>query len=262
MIKAPVWKDTVYRITGDTFDYAVKVGGVTVWTDVAYRLPGNERIEIYMNRIAADYMEGNLAFTTGLTSNPKEYVEFGLYRKAGDTLTLMETYGFLFSFEGEWNGETRMLSNPINGVLDSRMLMPFTAYSGGTVLPTWYLYFNTYQYNVPADIEEGTQYSFYVTDTNLPYSASTSEKLTGGDWDPGITSYGYYYGDGTWLDMCVPYTSPLGELKDLHDTTNTDGRVYIELKPNLSGQVRRLKYEFRLTTTNELIQTIDIIQQG
>lgn len=128
MIKAPVWKDTVYRTTGDTLGYVVKVGGVTVWEDVAYRLPGNERIEIYMNRIAIDFMEGNLAFTTGLTSNPKEYVEFNLYRQTGGVLTLIETYGFLFSFTGEWNGSDKTLSNPIDGILDPRMLVPFTQY--------------------------------------------------------------------------------------------------------------------------------------
>ena len=128
MIKAPIWQETIYKTTGDTLHFVVKVGDDTVWDDVAYRYPDEARIMIYMNRIAQDYMEGNLAFVTGLTENPKEYMEFKLYKQVGGVLTLLETYGFLFSFTGEWNGGDKTLSNPIDGVLDPRMLVPFTQY--------------------------------------------------------------------------------------------------------------------------------------
>lgn len=128
MIKAPIWKDTVYQITGDTLSYYVKVGDVTVWDDVAHRRPNDARIRIYMNRIAIDFMNGYLSFNTGLTQNTGEFVEFKLYAHAGGIGRLLETYQFLFSFDGEWNGEDKTLSNPIDGVLDPRMLVPFTQY--------------------------------------------------------------------------------------------------------------------------------------
>lgn len=128
MIKAPIWKDTIYQTTGETLPYVVKVGDETVWDDVAYRRPQDARIMIYMNRIAVDFMEGSLAFSTGLTANPGEYVEFKLYKRSGGVLSLLETYGFLFDFEGDWDGSDKTLSNPIDGILDSRMLIPFTQY--------------------------------------------------------------------------------------------------------------------------------------
>lgn len=129
MIKAPIWKDTVYQAEGETLPYVVKVGNRTVWDDVAYKRPQDSHIMIYMNRIAVDFMEGSLAFSTGLTSNPGEYAEFKLYKNSGGNLSLLETYCFLFDFIGEWGGGDKTLSNPIDGVLDPRMIIPFTHYS-------------------------------------------------------------------------------------------------------------------------------------
>lgn len=129
MIKTPIWKDTVYQAEGDTLPYVVKVGNRTVWDDVAYKRPQDSHIMIYMNRIAVDFMEGSLALSTGLTSNPGEYAEFKLYKNSGGALSLLETYCFLFDFIGEWEGGDKTLSNPIDGVLDPRMIIPFTHYS-------------------------------------------------------------------------------------------------------------------------------------
>lgn len=266
MIKAPIWKDTVYQITGDTLSYYVKVGDVTVWDDVAHRRPNDTRIKIYMNRIAIDFMEGNLAFVTGLTENPKEFVEFKLYAHAGGIGRLLETYQFLFSFDGEWNGETKVLSNPINGIIDLRMLAPITVYSGGTGggdtgETSWYLIFDTNSYTVPADVEEGTEYSFYVTDTNLPYSGSTSGKLTGGDYVPAVMATGSFYGLGTYLDMFVQYEHE-GILHSLYDTTNVDGRIYFKLKPNNTGEERTYQCKFWIPATGQELKTITITQLG
>lgn len=257
MIKAPIWKDTVYQITGDTLSYYVKVGDVTIWDDVAHRRPNDARIMIYMNRIAIDFMEGNLAFTTGLTANPKEFMEFKLYAHVGGLGRLLETYQFLFTFDGEWGGETKVLSNPINGILDPRMLAPITVYSGETGQITWYLDFNVHSVTVPADIEEGTECSFYVTSTNLPYTSSPSGKLTGGDYYPKLK----IQSSGS-EDMIVTYIGTDGNVKALHDTTNVDGRVYLCLKPNLTGEPRVATVRFWLDETGETIRTLTITQNG
>ena len=127
MVKAYIYEDTAYTADTDTLAFYIKnEANETIWTNVAYRRPGEASVHIYMNRIVADYMGITYPAETGLTSHPYAYEEFKLYNSGN---TLLETYGFIFGFEDDWHGGDIPLTEPIDGHLDPRMRIMLTAYN-------------------------------------------------------------------------------------------------------------------------------------
>ena len=90
-----------------------------IYAGRAYQRPGGNGISINISKICQDYIKDSFAdvdFRTlvGTTYvHPEAYVEFELRDKNGN---LLATYGFVYDWSYEnWSGQTRTVSNPING---------------------------------------------------------------------------------------------------------------------------------------------------
>lgn len=121
-IKRPIWQDVYYTSTAYTMlEYVINRSDRTViYAGRAYQRPGGNGISINISKICQDYIKDSFSEVdfrtlTGTTySHPDAYVEFELRER--DSGTLLNTYGFVYdwSYE-EWTGQTRTVSNPING---------------------------------------------------------------------------------------------------------------------------------------------------
>ena len=123
MTYAPIYKDTYYTTTAETFTYSIQTDGVTIFSGKAYRMPSQAEIRININKIAQDYLRQDLSnILTGSTSqtNSDACKEFLLKNAAGTTV---EKYRFLYDWDysHSWNNAAATLSQPINGEYDASM---------------------------------------------------------------------------------------------------------------------------------------------
>lgn len=123
MVYAPIWKDTYYTTTADTFTYSIMTDGVTIYSGKAYKMPGQASININLNKICQNYLRQDIDdILTGSTSNTNSDAckEFLLKNAAGTTL---EKYRFLYcwDYSYNWNNTAATLSEPINGEYDASM---------------------------------------------------------------------------------------------------------------------------------------------
>lgn len=143
--------DTFYHTTADTFTYTIRLdSGEAVYFGTAIKAPGERYIDININGIVSQYLDVDMPdfrnFANNVTKHGNGYLDFKLYQVtfneitvAGQTTkvaeeTLVETYRFLYGFDysDTWEGEQKVLSNPINGVIDPRMKLFFTSYNPTT----------------------------------------------------------------------------------------------------------------------------------
>lgn len=125
----PVVKDTYYETTLDTLDYKILLDGFTVFEGRAVKGPeGN--LSINVNRIFKDYIENRITgfreVDGGIITHPEAFRIFEL-RDSSDTL--LATYGVLFDWDREWNGQAALLSDPVRPSISQQMKFPISIYS-------------------------------------------------------------------------------------------------------------------------------------
>lgn len=162
----PLWKDVQYTTSGDSFvfrikiyDYATSGWGETLYEGLAYPYP-NGSIVLDITEICRDlmdtspdtfsggiikfrsYADGTEGIPQLLNPEPAATRKFGLFKVENDSLG-EETEVFLDDYEyiriwdrdiDEFSSE-KILSLPINGRFDPRMLILYTEYnpSAGTI---------------------------------------------------------------------------------------------------------------------------------
>ena len=125
----PVVKDTYYETTLDTLDYKILLGGFTVFEGRAVKGPeGTLRINV--NKIFKDYINNSITdfreADGSVIAHPEAFRIFEL-RDSSDTL--LETYGVLFDWDKEWNGQSALLSDPVRPSISQQMKFPISIYS-------------------------------------------------------------------------------------------------------------------------------------
>lgn len=150
MVYAPIWKDTYYTTTADTFVYTLSTDGAVIFSGKAYKMPSAANIRININKIAQDYLRQDLDnILTGSTSqaNVDACKNFILKNATGGTV---ETFRFLYDwdYDHNWNNAAATLSEPVNGEYDAAMYKLKTTVSTGSTgtLNTVTTYKNTGNY--------------------------------------------------------------------------------------------------------------------
>lgn len=141
-IKAPIWQDIYYTSTAYTMlEYIInRSDRMVIYAGRAYQRPGGNGISINISKICQDYIKDSFSEVdfrtlTGSTyEHPEAYVEFELRDFNG---TLLETYGFVYDWSYEpWTGQTRTVSNPINGDNVTGMYSFNTTFTSANTLVT------------------------------------------------------------------------------------------------------------------------------
>lgn len=130
-MNSPIYKDYFYTTTAATFEYYIVADGQIIFSGKAWRNPDTNLTKVNVGEIVRDYLRFDLPDFRPLddvvTKQEDAYKVFTLYDAS--TGSQLEEYKVLFDWTGEWNGETKVLSNPINKVLDPRMKILWTVYS-------------------------------------------------------------------------------------------------------------------------------------
>lgn len=122
----PIWKDTIYTAVTDAFDYRLLWGGQTLcegtaspYPDGVVRISLNELTEQFLNNDLPDYY----VIAENSTYNAPDALKT-VFLYSGDELLMSR------SFIYDWSYDTYrdILSEPINGHLDPRMKIMYTAY--------------------------------------------------------------------------------------------------------------------------------------
>lgn len=138
----PIWKDYYVSLgTADGVLYRIRLddaAGEIIYQGKAYQRPDTLTTEIRINDVCADYFSGVVLNLTQATLSSMSlpltfYVEY--YDEANETWTAADTVQFLddWSYDRSYDAATMGLSFPINGRIDVRMWIPYTAVGASQV---------------------------------------------------------------------------------------------------------------------------------
>ena len=153
MTKSPIWKDTYYTTSSNSFIYTITADGGVIFSGKAYKMPSQANIKININKVCQDYLRQDLDdILTGSTSqtNSDACKDFVLKNSTGGTI---ETYRFIYDwdYDHSWTGQSATLSQPINGEYDASMYKLNTSVATGSNVVTTYKTTGDYTKLVCAD---------------------------------------------------------------------------------------------------------------
>lgn len=125
-VYAPIYKDTIWTYDTPFIQYRIESPqGNVILEGRADTRPDGTPPTIYVNRLCEPFLAQELnPVESGLTLQPA-YREFYLYNDLNDAL--LETYGFLRMYSGDWEGENLILNDPIRPSISKDMNVPCTA---------------------------------------------------------------------------------------------------------------------------------------
>lgn len=140
MAALPIWKDHVTDLGElDSSEFRIAVGsssGKVIYQGRAFLRPGETNIKIRTNDICADYLRNTVpnlsqAEFTALTFP----VKFFIQRLNGDAWTDVENVEFMndWSYDYSYSVASMGMAFPINGRIDRRQWLTYTAYNATTI---------------------------------------------------------------------------------------------------------------------------------
>lgn len=144
------YRDAVFASTADTLEYVIKRGDDCIFRGVAIKAPGADYAYIPVGEICRGYLENNLPsdfdqLNDYIMKQLNAWASFVLYSVDRtiiwngpdthiDDITEQAEgiYNFLLNWEyigPTWDGERRVLSDPINGRIDPRMRFVYTEFN-------------------------------------------------------------------------------------------------------------------------------------
>ena len=124
----PIWKDVYYTGSTQTLDYYIVMDNdQTIYQGRAYVQPNQENVKINISKICQNYLnndieDGNeIINAIGVISHNYNAVRtFSLYNASGNTL--LDEYTYFYNWSYKELDENLVLTTPINGHSDSRMV--------------------------------------------------------------------------------------------------------------------------------------------
>ena len=104
-------------------EFRITSGGSTIYSGKAVSRPGESTAKIRINEICADFLSSSLPTFTDRTFSPMSLPSFVVQKKSGSSWSTVETVDFYpdWSYDYQFTGD--ILSFPINGRVDSRMMI-------------------------------------------------------------------------------------------------------------------------------------------
>lgn len=149
MAIAPIWKDYFVTLgTGDVIPFRIRVqdqSGDIIYNGKSHIKPGGTDNSIRINDICADYLTNALPALSQAEfselSFPLNFVVEAFLQTAQDVDPDWELAGEVqfmndWSYDDSYNPATMGMSFPVNGRIDSRQWLVFTAYNASTITAT------------------------------------------------------------------------------------------------------------------------------
>lgn len=174
----PIWKDYYVNLgTADSAQFRILVGEDVIYTGKAHKRPGQENNQIRINDICADFLENVFPKLVGTTFTEAEYVSFVVQTLSGETWSTKATVQFDndWSYDYDFNPATMGMCFPVNGHIDLRQWVVFTAYNAKTITATIKLA-NGDSFDVRISVEISSDFN---ADYNNDFSRSVRASQTG-----------------------------------------------------------------------------------
>lgn len=174
----PIWKDYYVDLgTADSVLFRILVGEDVIYMGKAFKRPGQSNNQIRINDICADYLENVFPKLVGTTFTEAEYVSFVVQTLSRATWSTKATVQFDndWSYDYDYNPETMGMAFPVNGHIDLRQWVVFTAYNAKSVTATIKLA-NGYSFDVSIPVEISADFN---ADFNNDFSQSVRASQTG-----------------------------------------------------------------------------------
>lgn len=120
-----IWKDKVFSAATDTLPIEISVDGETIYKGTLSSFPGSTEVKTQLNRLCESFLSIEYPEASGVTAHPEALRTFIVSDNSGNTLTSVD-----FIYDWSYEDFRPVLSNPVNGHLDSRMRVPYTLWSG------------------------------------------------------------------------------------------------------------------------------------
>ena len=175
----PIWKDYYVNLgNSDSAQFRILVGDDVIYTGKAYKRPGQESIQIRINDICADFLQYVFPALVNVEFSANEYVNFRIQVE-----TTSGQWGTIDSvqFENDWSYDHEYdpaedgMSFPVNGHIDKRQWVIFTAYKASTITANVKLSDGT-SFDVIIPVEIGDDFN---ADYNNDFSQSVRASQTG-----------------------------------------------------------------------------------
>ena len=131
MTNAKTWQDIFYETTAEELVYSVRYLGNDIFYGRAVKSPSAATLRINISKICRDWVEAQVpSFNDGVYQG----INYGVFDLVSDEGTVLSQYGFLFNWDYEdvWDGQSFVMSKPINGRADSRMIMLYSVFEDTT----------------------------------------------------------------------------------------------------------------------------------
>ena len=143
MAVVPIWKDYIIRLTGaNVYPFRIRVQdaqGDIIYNGVSHIMPGEDAHLVRINDICADYLVHTLPTLTQTKfselSFPLNFV-FETYWSATWHVTHQVQFINNWSYDNGYNPATMGMSFPINGHIDARQWLTYTAYNAQSITAT------------------------------------------------------------------------------------------------------------------------------
>ena len=174
----PIWKDYYVNLgTAESVQFRILVGDDVIYTGKAYKRPGQTYNQIRINDICADFLENEFPKLVGTTFSESEYVSFVVQTLSGTTWSTTVTVQFDndWSYDYDFNPATMGMCFPVNGHIDLRQWVVFTAYNAKTITATIKLANgDSFDVLIPVEISDD-----FNADFNNDFSQSVRSSQTG-----------------------------------------------------------------------------------
>ena len=175
----PIWKDYYVNLgTAESVQFRILVGDDVIYTGKAFKRPGQANNQIRINDICADYLEHvfpALSQTTFTGSN--QPLTFIVQTLSGTTWSTKASVSFDndWSYDYDYNPAIMGMCFPVNGKVDIRQWLVFTAYNASTITATIRLANgSSFDAIIPVEISDD-----FNDDFNMDFSQSVRAAQTG-----------------------------------------------------------------------------------
>lgn len=136
----PIWKDKIVDLgTSESVDFCIKLehpSGQMIYRGKAHRRPGETHIYIRVNDICADYLQNTLPTLSQAEFSELSFpLKFYVQRLIDGEWVSASSFEFLndWSYDDSYDPSTMGMAFPVNGRIDARQWVVYTAYDAEEV---------------------------------------------------------------------------------------------------------------------------------
>lgn len=174
----PIWKDYYVNLgIADSIQFRILVGEDVIYTGKAYKRPGQTNNEVRINDICSDFLENVFPELVGTTFTGNEYVTFVVQTMFGTVWATRANIQFdnNWSYDYDYNPATMGMAFPVNGNIDIRQWVIYTAYNAKTINATIKLVSGeSFSVLIPVEISND-----FNSDFNSDFAKSVRASQTG-----------------------------------------------------------------------------------